>query len=802
MDERRSPRRRRHLSSIGNKLLVTLVAVALLPTVAVSIYALRSGAGALSDLELTQRIDSTSRDAGTLSREMGVTYERLRQLAANRSLRRCCETIRDLSQPDSSPFTESGKAEFETQTGQARFALLSLLRSDEHIHSVLVHAVPGTGPAHRLFRASSGMLMEPLYDLREEPTADSETPRWNLRWRSDPPTPTDEEVREALAQEVKRHPLLGAQRCTVETEDGALESFLVSIFDEEQRKVGSIILNLSWRSLLESRCRAAAGATATARVDAALFQRPLRAISRTDGEAPLEIPAPLIDAASEGRSGAHVSPQGSLISFAPVVPPGAATHEFLVLAFHRLTSREEIAAFRLVFTAVLSGALVFALLLGTWLSRRLTRPLRLLRSGARTLGSGELEHRIEVRSRDEVAEVAEAFNNMATELHSTYEGMEKTIDERTEQLQGALDELRAAHAELVDSEARYADIVENASDLIQVTDPEGRILRANRREAEILGLEVGELVGRDFFELVAADEREATRHAFEEVRRGRTLRSYPSALAVADGGRVPVEISATPILRDDRFLGVRAILRDVRERKEMEAQLIRAERLSSVGALAAGVAHEINNPLGIITMFAQRVLERAKAGEVDVDKLEKIVDQAGRVAQITRGLLDFSRAGPTEFQPFSLSECVRQTVALVEERARRSRIAIEVEEAAALPRARGNSQQISQVLLNLILNALHAIGENGRVLVRIETSTAGRLHVVVEDDGPGIAEDALPHLFEPFFTTKEPGEGTGLGLSVSYGILKDHQSTLNAANRPEGGARFNFELPVAEAQGA
>jgi signal transduction histidine kinase len=151
---------------------------------------------------------------------------------------------------------------------------------------------------------------------------------------------------------------------------------------------------------------------------------------------------------------------------------------------------------------------------------------------------------------------------------------------------------------------------------------------------------------------------------------------------------------------------------------------------------------------------------------------------------------------------------IQSTCALVSDRARTAQIALEVDVAPSLPEVRGNAQQISQVLLNLLLNSIQAIGRGGRVTVRAAESGSSRLpaasralRVTVDDSGPGIAPETLPRLFEPFFTTKAPGEGTGLGLSVSYGILKEHHGAIFAENRAEGGARFEFELPL-EASGS
>jgi PAS domain S-box-containing protein len=801
------------LHSIGNKMLAVLVAVAVLPAVAVSLYALRKATDALSEQALTLISEACTTDARHLEDSLVRVHQEVGSLAKeNPDVGRLFEDLeRDSDEAGRSGETKPRDAKEWSKLVHDLDAVDQKLRSlfDEQRSCRLAFV------RSRVFRDATGRAVLRLErregDVRSETLVQRDETGY-LRPVPTPIDPTMDLVLQKWNEANEAHPDLDVLRETVVAPEGqegeALELFAARVQSRKGRELGWIFLVHSWRALLQQLRTPEAGGAPDSGVSCVFESdavRPRPIASSRDGAFRTVAEQEALGRHTRSGHAAALFETGEIVAFAPLLPRREDPALHYVLAVERPAREllDNVQRFRLVFASVLAAALLLSGLLAIAFARRLTRPLQVLRDGAVQIGRGDLRQTIEVHTGDEVEQLADEFNAMATQLRSLYGGMENTIRERTEQLQTALDELRRAHDQIVESEKRYSDIVENASDLIQVTDANGRIVSANRRQAELFGTPVKELEGRDFLDWVAADSRGATSRAFQHVLGGGTLQAYDSALVVASGRTMPVEISATPVVADGKPVGVRAILRDVSERKAIEARLIKAERLSSVGALAAGVAHEINNPLGIITMFAQRTLERARKGELDVDKLEKIVEQGKRVAGITRNLLDFARAAPTRFAPFDVGEVIENTCALVADRAKTATIEVERTIAPDLPKVVGNSQQISQVLLNLLLNAFQAIGKNGRVLVRAATTSESRLptggaalRVTVEDSGPGIPADVLPRLFEPFFTTKAPGEGTGLGLSVSYGILKEHHGAVFATNRAEGGARFEFELPL------
>jgi C4-dicarboxylate-specific signal transduction histidine kinase len=244
---------------------------------------------------------------------------------------------------------------------------------------------------------------------------------------------------------------------------------------------------------------------------------------------------------------------------------------------------------------------------------------------------------------------------------------------------------------------------------------------------------------------------------------------------------------------------VRAFSRAIRELESAQAQLVHSNRLSALGAMYAALAHEVNNPLGILTARVRMVLQslREKGGhEEPVQDLEVVDRQATRIAEIMRSLLAFARRAEFNLAPLDLNAVVRDVVQLVDKPFAKQGVKVGADLAGGLPVVKGSPDHLQQVLLNLMTNARDAMPSGGRLDVRT-LAHDGHVIAEVEDTGPGLAPDVLARLFEPFFTTKDVGKGTGLGLSVSYGIVSAHGGEIEASNAPSGGACFRVLLPAA-----
>ena len=241
--------------------------------------------------------------------------------------------------------------------------------------------------------------------------------------------------------------------------------------------------------------------------------------------------------------------------------------------------------------------------------------------------------------------------------------------------------------------------------------------------------------------------------------------------------------------------------RQLEELQLAQTQLVRAEKLSAVGELASGVAHEINNPLTTILGQAHLLLARQDMTEYVRERLTVIAEEASRAARIVQNLLVFARHYPPERRPTLLKDLVVRVLDLVAYQLEKDKIRT-VTQFEDAPPLLVDEHQLQQVLLNLVQNAHHAMAKHRSERLLTVRVRATRQHAVIEvlDTGPGIAPEVLPRVFDPFFTTKPPGEGSGLGLSVSYGIVTEHGGRLRGENRPEGGAVFTIELPWGDAR--
>jgi C4-dicarboxylate-specific signal transduction histidine kinase len=241
-------------------------------------------------------------------------------------------------------------------------------------------------------------------------------------------------------------------------------------------------------------------------------------------------------------------------------------------------------------------------------------------------------------------------------------------------------------------------------------------------------------------------------------------------------------------------------VRQLEELKRAQAQLVHAEKLSAVGELASGVAHEINNPLTTILGQAHLLLDHSDVTPHVRDRVKIVADEASRAARIVQNLLLFARHYPPERRPCSLAEQVRRVIELIGYQLEQDQIRIETDIVSSPP-VWADENQMQQVVLNLVQNAHQAmVKQDGERLVTVRVRAAGAtVTLEVLDTGPGIEPESLSRLFDPFFTTKPPGEGSGLGLSVSYGIVTEHRGRLRGENRIDRrGAIFTVELPAGE----
>ena len=258
-----------------------------------------------------------------------------------------------------------------------------------------------------------------------------------------------------------------------------------------------------------------------------------------------------------------------------------------------------------------------------------------------------------------------------------------------------------------------------------------------------------------------------------------------------------VNLSATSLMdKSGATRGTLIIIDDITDRIRLEDQLVQNEKLTSIGLLAAGVAHEVNTPLAVISSYSQMLKKEISPEDARFKLLEKITKQTFRASEIVNNLLSFSRTSPTEFAEVDMHQVINDTLSLLEHQLKRAQIHVEISLLASHPVTLGNSGRLQQVFLNLFLNARDAMNAGGRLRIQTQ-SLASKIEILVEDTGMGISHEHIKKIYDPFFTTKTAGKGTGLGLSVSYGIVQEHGGNISVESKPGKGTAFRLEFPLA-----
>lgn len=362
--------------------------------------------------------------------------------------------------------------------------------------------------------------------------------------------------------------------------------------------------------------------------------------------------------------------------------------------------------------------------------------------------------------------------------------------------------------QLFDANNFLNNIIMSSADGIVVADITGKILIFNESAERILGYSPEEVIGKSgALSRVASPElsREIMRRMrSDEYGPPGKVTSTRITLVRKDGEEVPVNFSAAIIKKNGREIGSVGIFSDLRERlrirKELEdarSQLIQAEKIASVGRLAAGVAHEINNPLSGILMFADLLMRDLSGNQQYCADLEEIVSQTLRCKQIVNRLLDFSRQSIGQRLAMDINTVINRSAELLAHQALFHDVEFIMDLQADIPEMMGDPGQLQQVFTNLIINAGTAVNGKGKITIISRFDPVSE-HITLQfaDTGPGIPEEIISKIFEPFFTTKGPGEGTGLGLSVAYGIIQQHGGSIGVKNSSPSGAVFTIILPL------
>lgn len=424
----------------------------------------------------------------------------------------------------------------------------------------------------------------------------------------------------------------------------------------------------------------------------------------------------------------------------------------------------------LLLTAILAG-------LAAWrLSRDISRPLRQLTDGAHSLAQGDTGCRVEVTSADEIGELANTFNFMAEELEL-----------RKNSLLSTLDELRRSRLEILDERNFKESVLESISSAIVTFSPDGLLTSINATGRQFLGNDVP--IDRHYLQVFEGwGEMGAlvTRSLNSSDHYGREPFSIER-----NGAMTHFEVGFFPIGRHAEK-GLTVTMRNETEKEKLREEMMRLDRLASLGKLSAGIAHEVRNPLTGISLLLDDLHDRAATASDDQLMIKKAVAEIERVERLINALLNYSSPARVEFRQSDLNQVVHDTVLLMHRQCERQKVLISMNVTALAP-FRFDPEKIKQALLNITRNSLEAMPDGGEIIIAT-AADADHVIITISDNGPGIQGADLPLIFEPFFTRK--GAGTGLGLSITQRIVEEHRGEISVESDATSGTIFTLKLPL------
>lgn len=376
-----------------------------------------------------------------------------------------------------------------------------------------------------------------------------------------------------------------------------------------------------------------------------------------------------------------------------------------------------------------------------------------------------------------------------------------TKNEREPKILAVLKDISTTKKENLDLQ-RLFYVAENTVNPLQITDEHGNMIYVNPAFVKMSGYTKNELNGKNPRIFGSGKHsKDFWKNVWKNISNGKAWQGEVINRKKS-GQTIHTQLMISPIVDDNKgVIGYFGIHQDLTDKRKLEKQLVHTQKMESIGTLAAGVAHEVGNPLASISALVQ-ILQRTIDDDFSKEKLELVKKQVNRISKIIRDLVDFSRPSNYELQPTDINENLKEAIEIVRVGKKAKKIQFVYEPDEEIPLLHVIPDQVQQVFVNILINAVDAMSDEDKneqptgEIKAVSYKDQDNIYVEISDTGPGIPEDHLSKIFEPFFTTKKEGKGTGLGLWVSYGIIKSFHGKIKASNRISKGTTFTMSFPV------
>lgn len=498
-------------------------------------------------------------------------------------------------------------------------------------------------------------------------------------------------------------------------------------------------------------------------------------------------PAELVSKILSGEKGTEIF-KDKIISYTPIFTGDLLSLRFWVLShvYPKEIIFEPITRLKIAFLTIGFISVVISTIIGVFMARHFTSPISEFLRDVNLIAEGDFSHRININSKDELEQLAGRFNLMAEKLEEQREKLITWNEELKMEVEKRTKEIKF-------EKNRLESILISAAEGIIVADENDSVVMINPAAEKILGIRRKDIIGKTFSQCHREPEN------VKKILKDSETNKLPISTISISGSKI-LDINVVAMKIDEKNLGSMMIFRDITDRQRLEEsqrmlekQMFQAEKLTSLSILSAGISHEIGNPLAAIKTVAQAMEEELNLTGNQKRFSERIITEVNRLSSFLKTFSVFARSTDKHITLINPVKAIRDVLFWLEKKASNQGISIDYRDNGAMPMIKADPQQIQQVLINLIINAMDATPKGGKITILTESDGTG-IKIKVADTGKGIPSEIIGNIFDPFFTTKPTG--TGLGLSIAHKIVQDHGGEINVLSEEGKGTTFEVILPV------